>query len=62
MPSREEARLLQVSERAPVLELARVSTAASGQVVEVTICVIPADRVELHAKLSRASSAAWREL
>ena len=59
MPSREEARLLGISERGPVLELARASTAATGQAVEVTVCVIPADRVELHADLSRAKSAAW---
>lgn len=59
MPVREEAQLLQISEHAPVLEVARVSTAADGRVVEVTVCVIPADRVELHSSLSRAASAKW---
>lgn len=60
MPTAEEARLLGMPDALPVLEIARVSTSArTGQPVEVTVCVIPADRVELVTRLRRAPSARW---
>ncbi|RCV54600.1 GntR family transcriptional regulator [Marinitenerispora sediminis] len=62
MPLREEARLLEMPEAMPVLELARVGTsAATGAPIEVTVCVIPSDRVEMVSQLRRASSAKWEE-
>lgn len=62
MPTTEEARLLGMPDAMPVLEIARVSTSAhTGQPVEVTVCVIPADRVELVTRLRRAPSARWRD-
>ncbi|MGA5637099.1 GntR family transcriptional regulator [Streptomyces lydicamycinicus] len=60
MPSTEEARLLSMSAAIPVLELVLVGRSAStGDPVEVTVRVIPADRVELIASLQRADSAQW---
>ncbi|WP_327707535.1 GntR family transcriptional regulator (plasmid) [Streptomyces decoyicus] len=60
MPSTEEARLLSMSASIPVLELVLVGRSAStGKPVEVTVRVIPADRVELIASLQRAESAQW---
>lgn len=60
MPTAEEARLLGMPDALPVLEIARVSTSArTGQPVEVTVCVIPGDRVELVTRLRRAPSARW---
>lgn len=60
MPTAEEARLLGMPDAMPVLEIARVSTSArTGQPVEVTVCVIPGDRVELVTRLRRAPSARW---
>lgn len=60
MPDREEARLVAMPDSMPVMEIARVGTSARTHApVEVTICVIPADRVELVATLRRAPSARW---
>jgi GntR family transcriptional regulator len=60
MPSREEAKSLQIAPSFSVMELTRVGTSArTGRPVEVTVCVIPGDRVEIVSDLSRADSAAW---
>lgn len=60
MPDREEARLLGIATALPVLELARVGTSArTGQPVEVTVCLIPSDRVETITELERDESARW---
>jgi GntR family transcriptional regulator len=60
MPSREEARLLEVPSSTPVFELVLVGTSArSGRPLEVTMRVIPADRVEMVAEFVRAESAKW---
>lgn len=60
MPSAEEARLVAMPDSMPVLEVARVGTSArTGGPIETTVCVIPADRVELVADLRRAKSARW---
>lgn len=60
MPTTEEARLLGMPDALPVLEIARVSTSArTNAPVEVTVCVIPGDRVELVTRLRRAPSARW---
>jgi GntR family transcriptional regulator len=60
MPSPDEASLLNIAVRMPVLEIARVGTSSrTAQPIEVTVCVIPADRVELASRLQRAPSAAW---
>lgn len=48
MPLPGEAHLLQIATRAVVMELARIGTLAKTHApVEVTICVIPAERVEI---------------
>ena len=58
MPAAEEADLLQIAIRAVVFELARVGTSAKTRApVEVTMCVLPADRAEIIIPLIRASSA-----
>ncbi|MET9603134.1 GntR family transcriptional regulator [Streptomyces sp. NPDC006459] len=60
MPSREEAQLLEISQEMPVLETAIVGKSAQdGSVLEVTVRVIPADRVELVTQLRRDKSASW---
>ncbi|MEU0002383.1 GntR family transcriptional regulator [Streptomyces microflavus] len=60
MPSREEAQLLEISQEMPVLETAIVGKSAkSGETIEVTIRVIPADRVELVSELRRDKTASW---
>ena len=60
MPDPDEARQLGMPDSMPVMEIARVgSSARTGAPVEVTVCVIPADRVELVADLRRAPSARW---
>jgi GntR family transcriptional regulator len=60
MPDSEEADLLQIAIRALVFELARVGTSAkTGKPVEVTLCVIPADRAEIIIPLVRDRSARW---
>lgn len=60
MPTREEAKLLEISPELPVLEMTTVGTSArTGRPVEASVRVIPGDRAELFAKLERAESAAW---
>ncbi|MFG3001904.1 GntR family transcriptional regulator [Streptomyces sp. NPDC048340] len=60
LPSREEAALLDISAESPVLELMWAGTSSSSdRVVEVTVRVIPADRVELVADLTRHDTARW---
>jgi len=60
VPSREEAALLDISPEATALELLLVGTSsASGQPVDVTVRLIPADRVELLTDLERDESARW---
>ena len=60
MPSAEEARLLQMPQAMPVLELTRVGRSGRTEApIEVTVCVIPGDRVELTSELQRGQSAQW---
>ena len=60
MPLADEADLLQIATRAVVIEIARVGTSAKTQApVEVTICVIPAERVEIVTPLERDHTAQW---
>lgn len=60
MPSSEEARLLEIPMTMPVMELAIVGRSGrDNQPLEVTIRVIPGDRVELVSELVRDESAAW---
>ena len=60
MPDRGEAKLLGIPMVIPILETTIVGTSAkTGQPVEVTIRVIPSDRVELVSKLQRGPSARW---
>ncbi|MBA8957714.1 GntR family transcriptional regulator [Actinomadura namibiensis] len=60
MPTPEEARQVDMPDTMPALELARVGTSArTNAPIEVTICVIPADRVEIATELKRARSAQW---
>jgi GntR family transcriptional regulator len=60
MPDTREADLLQIAIRAVVFELARVGTSARTHApIEVTMCVIPADRAEIIIPLARDRSARW---
>jgi GntR family transcriptional regulator len=60
MPLPAEADLLQIAARAVVVEFARIGTSAKTQApIEVTICVIPAERVEIITPLERDHSARW---
>lgn len=60
MPSSEEAKHLKIGTSLPVFELSLVGTSAStGDAIEATVRVIPADRVEMIATLDRAPSASW---
>lgn len=60
MPSGEEARLLEIPTTMPVMELVIVGRSGrDNQPLEVTIRVIPGDRVELVSELIRDESAAW---
>lgn len=60
MPAPEEARMLGMPAAMPVLELARTGTSARTQrPIEVTVCVIPADRVEIITELRRGRTAQW---
>ncbi|MFF9483011.1 GntR family transcriptional regulator [Streptomyces sp. NPDC014733] len=60
MPDREEAKLLGIALSIPVLESVIVgSSARTGKPIEVTIRVIPGDRVELVGELQRGKSAKW---
>jgi GntR family transcriptional regulator len=63
MPDREEAELLGIPLRLPVLETCRVSESArTGAAVEVTVMVIPSDRVELVSQLRRDRTATYEVL
>jgi GntR family transcriptional regulator len=60
LPDHSEARALKIAPSFPVLELTRVGTSArTGQAVEVTVSVIPGDRVEIVTDLVRDESASW---
>jgi GntR family transcriptional regulator len=60
MPDTEEADLLQIAARAVVIEFARIGVSAkTSAAVEVTLCIIPADRVEIVTTLERDASAHW---
>ena len=60
MPSEEEARLLEIATSMPVMEMTLVGRSGRTQdALEVTIRVIPGDRVELVSDLVRDASAAW---
>lgn len=60
MPSSEEAQLLEISKAVPVMEMTLVGTSGgTGRAVEVTVRVIPGDRVELVSDFRRDASAAW---
>jgi GntR family transcriptional regulator len=62
-PLPDEADLLQIAIRAIVMELARTGMSAKTKApVEVTICLIPADRVEIITPLERDRSAQWPSL
>jgi len=58
MPSKEEATLLEIPVDRAVMEFARVGTSAkTGAAVEVTLCVVPGDRVEVVTEIRRVNSA-----
>lgn len=60
MPYEEEARLLEIATSMPVMEMTLVGRSGhTGEALEVTIRVIPGDRVELVSELVRDTSAAW---
>ena len=60
-PSREEANLLEIAPDQAVMEFARVGVSARTEAaVEVTMCVVPADRVEVVTPIHREPSARWR--
>ena len=60
MPLPDEADLLQIAARAVVIEIARIGTSAKTQApVEVTVCVIPGERVEIVTYLERDHTAQW---
>jgi GntR family transcriptional regulator len=60
MPRADEADPLQIAVRSVVIELTRIGISAkTGTALEVTICVIPADRVEIIMPLVRDRSAQW---
>ncbi|MET7713693.1 GntR family transcriptional regulator [Streptomyces sp. NPDC005407] len=60
MPTLEEARLLEIPTTMPVMELILIGRSGrDNQPLEVTIRVIPGDRVELVSELVRDASAAW---
>ncbi|MEU3521843.1 GntR family transcriptional regulator [Streptomyces sp. NPDC006654] len=60
MPSAEEAKLLEIATAMPVFEITMTGySARNDQPLEVTIKVIPGDRVELVADLVRGESAEW---
>ena len=64
MPTKEEADELQIPVTIPVLEIVRVSTSGKDErPLEVTVYVIPSDRVEQVVVLERAEDAAepWPE-
>ncbi|WP_164494037.1 GntR family transcriptional regulator [Streptomyces sp. ADI98-10] len=59
-PEREEYQLLEISPEMPVFEMALLGTSAkTGRIIDVTIRVIPSDRVEMASEMRRSKSAAW---
>jgi GntR family transcriptional regulator len=63
IPTAEEAELLGIDPLFPVMEICRVSTSAStGKPVDVTVMVIPSDRIEIFQELHRDPSAAYEVL
>lgn len=63
MPTKDEASLLDIPLRLPVVETCRVSVSASTQApVEVTVMVIPSDRVEIVTHLQRDETAIYQVL
>lgn len=60
LPSKEESALLQIPIDRAVMELARVGVSArTNTAIEVTLCVVPGDRVEVVTPIQRAESAQW---
>ncbi|MBC2869828.1 GntR family transcriptional regulator [Streptomyces mexicanus] len=60
LPERDEAQLLNISTAMPVLETTIIGRSArTERPIEVTVRVIPGDRVELFSELQRARSARW---
>jgi len=60
MPSAEEAKLLEIAQAMPVFEITMTGySARDDKPIEVTVKVIPGDRVELVADLIRGDSAEW---
>jgi DNA-binding GntR family transcriptional regulator len=60
MPAKEEADLLQIPVTLPVLEIVRTGYSAKDELpIEVTMYVIPSDRVEQVVVLERDESATW---
>lgn len=60
MPTREEAKLLEVSPETPVLEMTTIGVSHStGLPVEVSVRVIPGDRAEILSTLDRDETARW---
>lgn len=62
-PSKEEAALLRIPTSMWVMEVCRVATSgATGEPVDVTVMIIPADRVEIVMELERDPSAIYQRL
>ncbi|GAA3037610.1 GntR family transcriptional regulator [Streptosporangium longisporum] len=62
-PTTEEAELLGISPLFPVLEICRVSVSAStGEPVDVTVMLIPSDRIEIFQELKRDRTATYEVL
>lgn len=63
MADKGEAALLKIPRELPVVEICRVSVSAStGRPVEVTMTVVPADRIEVVATVERDASAVYEIL
>lgn len=60
MPAKDEAELLQIPVTLPVMEIVRIGRSAKDdRPIEVTMYVIPSDRVETYHVLHRDESAVW---
>ncbi|MFH8642025.1 GntR family transcriptional regulator [Streptomyces goshikiensis] len=60
LPSREEAKLLEIPSAMPVFEVTTVGTShRTGRPTEASVRVIPGDRVEFVTKLRRDRTARW---
>ena len=60
MPSKEEAHFLGIATNLPVFEIARVAESArTGRPVDVSMMIIPSDRVEIMTPIERDPTAAW---